>query len=308
MDYIGAISAGIGLKKHWRKDKILREDKGILLSCEELIQLSGNKEKCLNNLAPKIKTLLQNDHENKPKQFYFQYSHDKISPDAAQHFLETHRIYIKNNNRSQNVLMLGKNCDAKKDALNSIKEKLIHDGFQRISFYNADLKEEEVIYDSGVAGKDYRVIYTSELDHPSIMSCIALSEGLVGTTGDQSFGEGLSSDNLVMYEWVDHKCNLFEDYQKAIQNNLLSANKGITAEQAKEIANLLIRVSPGSSEDYNRLESLMTPEQPLRGLLQRINKAIIKNCDLSEYVFNHKEINMILKQFQSSPERGLVCT
>ncbi|AHE67435.1 hypothetical protein [Legionella oakridgensis] len=131
-----------------------------------------------------------------------QYSHDTYTSGKkpAAHFLQIHREFCKTSDKNQDVVMVGKSQDDKRAALESIKDKLIADGFKRISFYNSESGEEEILYDAGEVGKAYRVIYASGMSHTSMIACNALSGPLIGSTGDQSFGEALSSGKMMVYE------------------------------------------------------------------------------------------------------------
>ena len=151
-----------------------------------------------------------------------QYSHDTYqnSPSLvpARRFLKIHREFYKTSDKNQDVVMVGESEADKYAALQGIKANLMVDGFTHISFYNADTKKEGILYDAGMVGKTYRVIYTSGMSHTSMMACNALSGHLIGATGDQSLSEALSSNKMMVYECLNHKRSLIQNYDAAIRN------------------------------------------------------------------------------------------
>ncbi len=147
----------------------------------------------------------------------FQYSHDIHSQrPSATHFLNIHREFIKNSSKNHDIIMIGSSEEHKFQAFLSIKDGLIADGFQSISFYNINTKTERFLYENGVSGRKYRVLYTTTMSHRSMMACHHLSSILVGASGDQSFGEAVSADKIGVYECLSHKYYFIQAYDAAM--------------------------------------------------------------------------------------------
>ena len=149
---------------------------------------------------------------------HFQYSHDGIDRGGCSDFIKLHHAYIKSRPGNHDLVMVGENREAKLRAIESIKDQLIHDGFERISFYNADTDEETFLYgnESG-SGKTYRAIYTSGMSHESFLALLSLSSPLVSVTGDQSLGEAISAKKIICYEVRGHKRLLNEAFYTALK-------------------------------------------------------------------------------------------
>jgi hypothetical protein len=216
-----------------------------------------------------------------------QYSHDSYKvcgEKPAIHFLNIQRRLAKDSSKNQDVLMIGKNLYRKQQALLDIKDKLIADGFTRITFYNADTQKEEVLYeatDESVAKKTYRVIYTAGMSHASMIACTALSGPLIGATGDQSFGEALSSNKIMVYECLEHKKELLESYDAAM------VREAGGDEIIKEVLSLL-RTAKDDSQ-YARLGELLI-DPAIQAKLIALNKAVVEKSDLSAKIHEGVDI------------------
>lgn len=248
-------------------------EQGIILSPSLISQTS--KEESAEKLDPKLKNYMLrgstiSDYQ-KDNELYFQYSHDTYptthNQTTARRFLEIHRQLVKSSDKNQDVLMVGKTEGTKKQALVDLKNKLIQDGFKKITFLNTDTGIEEKLHDSEEQGKTYRVIYSSGIPHESMISCTALSQDLMGATGDQSFGEALSANKVVVYECLQHKQQLTQGYRFML---------------AKQDPNLLYMVdllSTASTKlEYRELGKLLTQQNIEK--LKHANKALQATADL----------------------------
>lgn len=212
-----------------------------------------------------------------------QYSHDThdvdSDPHPASHFLNIHREFAKESSKNQDVIMVGKSIEDKQRALLNIKDKLIADGFTRISFYNADTKEEEVIHDTHEAAtpaKTYRVVYTQGMSHASMIAATALSGPLFGATGDQSFGEAISGDKIMAYECLSHKRNLINNYDAAITK--------ASGDDPLIIETLGLLRTANTDSNYSRL-GLLLRNPDIQKKLSTSNKTVRQQNDLSEKIF-----------------------
>lgn len=214
-----------------------------------------------------------------------QYSHDiydwlsSLETPAAR-FLKIHREFAKTSDKNQEVLAVGKDEKYKREALLAIKDQLIADGYKRISFFNADSKAEEVLYDAGVAGKSYRVIYTSGMSHPSMIAANALSGPLYGATGDQSLGEALSSNKMMVYECLWHKVTLIENYDAAMRE--------ISHDDPDVKDTLALLRSATTDIEYQQLgDRLRNPV--IQEKLQRFNKVLLRKYDFVSQIVQADE-------------------
>lgn len=189
---------------------------------------------------------------------YFAYSHDIFvttpRTSAAERFLKAHRIYAKDSRKNQDILMVGKDSLTKLQALTKVQHTLVNDGFTKISFYNAATKQEEYLCGTPHdTGRHYRVVYSSCMSHTSMIAAQSLSGDLVGATGDQSFGEAVSGDKILIYECLSHKKLLCDEYY-----NQLKKLDPLCA----DILDLLRYAA--SNNEFTRLQSLLTSDMKLR--------------------------------------------
>lgn len=252
------------------------KEKGIILS-DGLIH-PEEPSALSSKLDEKIKSVLIGNVDietyQKTNDLYFQYSHDTYpttpKTSTAERFLKMHRIYAKDSKKNQNVLMIGKTEATKRQALEKIKKQLIADGFTKISFYNAETNDEEYLHGwPGDEGRHYRVVYAAGMTHPSMIAAQALSGDLVGATGDQSFGEAVSGDKILVYECLSHKQELRDEYYRQLKKR-----DSVCA----EVLELLKNAERDS--DYKRMESLMTPEMKVR--LKHLSKSFRESDTLAK--------------------------
>ncbi len=206
---------------------------------------------------------------------YFQYSHDTFptTPEtsAAERFLKIQRIYSKSSKKNQDIVMVGKTERTKREALEKVKKQLIADGFTKISFYNAETKQEEYLFgEPDIEGRHYRVVYSSGMSHASMIAAQALSGNLVGATGDQSFGEAVSGDKILIYECLRHKQLLRDEYY----NQLKKLDPACAY-----ILNLLRNAE--SESDYKHLEALLTEEMKVK--LINLSKGFRETGELTKF-------------------------
>lgn len=253
------------------------KEKGIILS-DSLINPEVPSV-LSSKLEEKIKSALLSEKDIETYQtntdMYFQYSHDiyPTIPDTspAERFLNIHRIYAKDSTKNQDVLMVGKTESTKRAALEKIKQQLIRDGFTKISFYNTETKIEEYLHgEPAIEGRHYRVVYAAGMSHPSMIAAQALSGDLVGATGDQSFGEAVSGDKILVYECLSHKQLLSDEYY----NQLKEIDPECT-----EVLNLFKNAKFES--DYRRLESLLTAEMKVK--LKNLSKSFREAGELAKF-------------------------
>ncbi len=208
-----------------------------------------------------------------------QYSHDKFMAIGghapAVHFLKIHREFIKDSKKNQDVVMVGNSMEHKITALHTIKDQLISDGFEQISFCNAENKSEYKVYDSGKLGKAYRLIYAAGMSHESMIACAALSGPLIGATGDQSLGEALSGNRMMVYECLIHKLELIKDYDAAMIKE--SGNDPQIIDALK-----LLRTASFDSE-YQHLGMLLR-DTGFQSRFTALNKALMTNHDFVSHV------------------------
>lgn len=270
------------------------DEAGILLSHplmsptsprELMDQFDGNLQAALSNTEKRIEQYQQNTDLN------MQYSHDIYQQDygapstPASHFLKIHHTFVNGHDKNQDVIMVGNSKEEKYNALAAIKDQFIDDGFTRISFYNAETSEEETLHDTGTPGKTYRVIYTPSISHQSMMACLALSGPLFGATGDQSFGEAVSANKIIVYETLTHKQQLIEDYDRSIEAK--SDNDPAVCETLH-----LLRSAKDDSQ-YQRLGELLR-DPATQSKIIAANQAVLASNDLAEAIVNdlsHKKLS-----------------
>lgn len=268
-----------------------RDEQGILLSNELLNRPSD--EVLVGQLDEKLRHCLfqeANSLQSLNTELSLQYSHDTYvrNPDEldpSSRFLHTHCALIKGNNKNQAVVMVGSNVnlESKKNkfnALDSLKEKLISQGFTRIVFQDVGNNQEpaNVLYDSEtVPCKEYRVLYVPSMSHRSMIACCALSGLLIGTTGDQSLGEAVSANKIMIYEALGHKIDFKEHYYLALKEE--AGNN----QRVQRAIDLLEQAS--NEEDCQELGDLLR-EPPIQDELQRICQIVREKYDLVPVLFD----------------------
>ncbi|MDR3442281.1 MAG: protein kinase [Legionella sp.] len=266
------------------------DEKGIILS-DNLI--SPEKPLVLSSkLEEKIRGVLLAGKDIETYQtnadVSFQYSHDTFptipETTTAERFLKIHRLYAKDSKKNQDVLMVGKTEHTKRNALEKVKKQLITDGFTKISFYNAETKKEEYLHGGpDTEGKHYRVVYSSGMSHASMIAAQALSGDLVGATGDQSFGEAVSGDKILIYECLGHKRLLRDEYYNQLK---------LLDPLCADILNLLRNAE--SESDYKRMEALLTVEMKVR--LKNLSKSFRESGGLVKFAVNAAMPSELLSQ------------
>ena len=264
---------------------------GILLS--ETLVHPASPDVLVNQIDTPMSTILLGGRDLADYQAHtelsMQYSHDKYTrPDSkspATHFLNVHLALFKTSDKNQDVLMVGQNMSYKIEALELIVNKLVANGYKRISFMNVDTLDETIFHDTGEPGKTYRIIYISAMSHPSMIACNALSGPLIGATGDQSLGEALSSNKLVVYECLFHKKRLIESYVSRMVH--LSSGDPDSA----VISTVLNMLSDLNMEDdeYEELDRLLSGGVILEKI-QQLNKELLKKYDFVFDIFQAIEV------------------
>jgi len=257
---------------------------GVFLT--DSLKKSDDPIRLQQDLDPDINAILGDIEDyQKTIELSMQYSHDAYpdmtvaSPtnNSIQHFLEIHREYCLHSDKNQDVLMVGANTHYKKSALVGLKDKLISDGFQRISFYDVLEKKEEIIYDSGQPGRSYRGLYVKGMSHKSMIACTALSGPLFGATGDQSLGEALSANKIMVYELLLHKTDLINAYDREMRQ---ASHGNVNIENALT----LLRTADNTMQ-YQQLGYLVRMPSVVDELKQR-NQSVISKHNLIASVFN----------------------
>ena len=104
---------------------------------------------------------------------HFQYSHDLGAPGGCSDFIKLHHAYVQSRPGDHDLVMVGKNKKAKIIAIESIKDQLIADGFEKISFYNADTGEETFLFgNKSLVGRTYRAIYIAAISHDIFLGAL----------------------------------------------------------------------------------------------------------------------------------------
>ena len=230
------------------------EEKGILFSKELVAPF--DPETMYNQLEENIRfAIFQGKSITEYRQstnLSFQYSHDSFTTiridTSIKHYLNTHVEFIKNNDKNEDVFVIGKTFNEKLDALEQIKEKLIKNHFTHICFYDVDEGINTVLHDAGTK-KSYRMLYSKGISHPTMIACTALSGPLMGATGDQSLGEAISANKVIIYECLRHKKELILNYHYSLTRQ--SHDNPLV----KETLSLLHTAE--LEEDYTRLGELI---------------------------------------------------
>jgi len=180
-------------------------------------QLEGDSEKILTGQA------IEDYHRN--TDLFFEYSHDSAGKlgiyqkSHCKHYLQIHQIFTMRSGKNQDIVSVGNNTDAKKNALTALLPTLKADGYNRIVYIDLESGNETIFHDQPqLQQKVYRFLHTKKLTYKKMIAMLALSGDLVGATGDQSFGEAISGQKLIVYECLSHKKLFAEEYIKIFRS------------------------------------------------------------------------------------------
>lgn len=269
-----------------------RKEHGIIATQELLDPTDEFKREQLKHIPSNLSEVLFESspalaHEKWPAytdraELYIAYSHDYYwgqVTKASKIFLHIHREFVRDRKKNQDIILIGgSNTDAsqKYDALNSVKDKLIRDGFSKIIFYNAITRDEDTLYESDGDGPTYRAIYTKSVPHKSMIALTAISGELIGATGDQSFGEALSTGcPFPIYESLKHKKELKRHYCQYVCSETINPD-------IKDLIELLFF---GECDEpcYTKVGELIR-KPAVAAEMRRINKKLCLNHDLVQYL------------------------
>ena len=265
---------------------------GILIS-KEFANPTNTEEVWGTQLDDKIKNILFIDDKTladyqQDTDLFFQYSNDLEGDGlvAAEHFLHIHRELSKTSPKNQDIIMVGNAVGLKISSLNNILDTLINTGsIKRIIFFNCDTQNETTLYDATESnGKIYRVIYTHAMSHQSMLACIALSNPVIGVTGDQSLGEAISAGKTIVYETIKHKKQLISNYDDAL---LCMSSFRLPM---KELLKLL-RSSINTPADYAQLGKLLLQYSQT---FKAINQRLAHRFDLTKPVMEALQFEVII--------------
>jgi uncharacterized protein YjfI (DUF2170 family) len=213
-----------------------KNHRGVLLT-QALIEVAEKKEsgdfsfrvpywKYLAKYSPKILEKHSLDTYHETTDLFFDYSH--ISPsnnqniyhsNHRQHYLQMQALFAKQSSKSQDILLVSGDAFLTMAALVETFSQLKQNGFNKIIYVNLDTGDTDILFNDKMSDplvhsskplKIYRLLHVSHLTHQEMIATLALSEDLVGVTGDQSLGEALSAKKLVVYECLSHKKELAE--------------------------------------------------------------------------------------------------
>ncbi|MBA4696558.1 MAG: hypothetical protein H2069_04095 [Legionella sp.] len=263
-------------------------------------------------LDTRLKKYLGKDFEDfqvyrKQHNFTYQYSHDRNSYPTffanalmylpwdleeevtqgreyspVQFFFQEHIMLTGNTSKSQDVLCIGENPKSKIDALISVKEMLIAQGYTKISFIDIESGSQQIIYENGTEGaadKEYRVLYSKSMPFSTMQKLPLIANDIVGVTGDQSLVEAMSANKLVSYECVSHKKDFAKGYLKAVQQEISSGDyPGTSNLDVELLARFLIKPTyrcdnvEYKSEEVARLLS----DKKTVNALKKINRRLVE--------------------------------
>jgi hypothetical protein len=205
---------------------------------------------------------------------------DTSVPTHLDLFLQEHVMLMGNSAKSQDVLCIGKNSEAKLQALTKIKDDLILKGYTKVSFIDIDTKDEKVIYEDSnprAQKKEYRVLYSKSMPFSSMQVLPLIATDIVGVTGDQSLVEAMSAKKLVSYECVQHKYALAQGYVKSVQNEAseMALEENLITDVSL-LALFLIKPTRGYAVEYKAEEvSRLLSNRKTVETLKNINRQLV---------------------------------
>ncbi|QBR83518.1 hypothetical protein E3983_03580 [Legionella israelensis] len=258
--------------------RIRSDEKGILIS-EELVNLTeARKHNDLSfrahywqelNLPLRSNSSIEDYHQS--TELSFQYSYD-YPENSCKRFLSIHLWFNQNSSKNQDIVAIGKNKDKKREALSSVLPELIQSGFGKVLFIDLETGKEEMLHDNGEKNaRTYRLFFGKRLTHRQMMALNALSGELCGVRGDQSHGEALSAQKLIVYDCASHK----EDYAKGVISCLHALSED---ENVRELLHLLqyAELNPKNTnfneKQFLRLKTLLSNPE----VMQKYKEACAK--------------------------------
>lgn len=209
-----------------------QEDKGIFI-CPELVNISDNikttdktvywnKLKEVKELDKRLFKDQSIEEYTKRTSLCLQYASKNAGIEVYEQYLKCNQTYMSGTDKDIDLFCLGgdpKDGDNdKKQALLNTISAIKKDGFTKIIFVNQAGKEEELYQDKSAAKeKVFRFVSYGGVSHPQIIALLAVSEDVVGVTGDQSLSEALSARKIPIYEARGHKENFCNKMSKFVQ-------------------------------------------------------------------------------------------
>lgn len=153
---------------------------------------------------------------------------------------------------------------------------------------------DTVIYESNseTSGRTYRVLYTKQMTHRSMIACIALANFLMGATGDQSFSEVLSANKFPIYETYSHKEELIKGFETVL------------GEQDSRFITLFKRLLQDleKAEQRNNYQEIGRLLHELKESFQTINQSLLKEGNLAKKIAEEVLKNIRLSMYIAGEE------
>ncbi len=188
------------------------------------------KEEAFTKLTPELKNYICHDYDNytdyhSQTGFSYAYFHDRtIDPGTnkctTEFFLEKQIPFLKNSQKSQDVICIGAEKEYKHLALEHQISALKQMGFNEIIFVDVDSGQEEVLYSSEdrTDKKTYRMLCVQHVPYACMELLPLLSDNLVGVTGDNSLVEAMSAGKIFAYERMRHKDLFMNGYLNKVRD------------------------------------------------------------------------------------------
>jgi Protein kinase domain len=267
-----------------------------------------DKEKYWQRLSPKISSQILNG--NTLEQYYdttglaFEYSHNiyeqaYFTSNICEKFLRTYLLYCRDSSKNQDVISIGKNKKFKKEALEYTLPDLKKAGFTKVISLDLDSGESKCLYASKRSPqKVFRHLLCEKFSHPEMIALLAITTSeIAGTTGDQTFGEGLSARIIMVYECLAHKQALYEGFVNAMYDVTQSL-------EVKQLAQFLVAEDlTGMRAPIKFKELLHNPrvlEKYKNGcqvLARRYDLATTLNMQIPGLIFGNPDKTIEIKNF-----------
>ncbi|KTD62239.1 ankyrin repeat domain-containing protein [Legionella spiritensis] len=272
-------------------------EQGILLTSELVdlarLEQTGNQKKLteqkeffLQALPKKIRHTILQDQQNLSEyeentELTFGYSHK-----SNRDFLHIHSGYIQSSEKNQDVFIAsGQNSETLKEHLEEVIETLKEQGFSKIVYVDYDNDQEETLYDNEQPGKVYRLIHSKGIPHPQVVALNAISGPLTLASGDQSFGEAISSNKMLCYETYPHKLLLYSSYKERAEG--LTEETGHALQQMSLLPDTGVKSQRREAQSLHALGVTLRTNPAIRQDITGINSSIAHNNSLAAHFINH---------------------
>lgn len=199
--------------------------------------------------------------------------------DAFYRFLFVHHTCYSASKKNQDIVAIGGDGLHKKECVESLLSRLEED-YSLVSFFNAQTGIEDILMCGPLREKKhYRVLWFPCVPHRTMIALMGFSGEVCGVTGDQSFGEALSANKLMVGEWHSHR--------KYCIDSFITLLRKYGSDDAERLSYVL-----SYGENFSELERLLKNKEIVKTYHDACRQIVARK----EYNLSHSLCETVLKR------------